>query len=92
MRWTDRIPEEYQESVLGQGEWDLTQEPDPNNLATLKHYRSLMPLAQDARKPMFLLKPADGAMGAHNQAVASCYEDFEKLARRIGQLCGLTIA
>ena len=34
---------------------------DPNGLAQLKHYRSLMPLAQEARKPMFLLNLSNGA-------------------------------
>ena len=43
-----------------------------NCLAQLKHYRSLMPLAQEARKPMFLLTPADGALGGHFQAAQAC--------------------
>jgi hypothetical protein len=42
-----------------------------------------MPLAQDARKPMFSLRAADGAIGAHAQAVQICHRDFETLARRI---------
>lgn len=91
MRWANRIPEEYVESVVGDEKWSLVQESDSNNLATLKHYRSLMPLGQDARKPMFLLKPADGALGAHTQAVSRCYNDFQNLARRIAELCGLSL-
>ena len=31
---------------------------DPFNLALLKHYRSLMPMAMEAHKPMFFLKSA----------------------------------
>ena len=46
----------------------LTIDNDPNCIAKLKDYRSLMPLAQEARKPMFFLKPADGALGAHSKA------------------------
>ena len=42
-----------------------------------------MPMAMEARKPMFFLKPADGAIGAHVAAVGDCYRDFETLARRI---------
>ncbi|HVZ07612.1 hypothetical protein [Rhodopila sp.] len=42
-----------------------------------------MPLAQEARKPMFLLRPADGAFGGHQQAVARCYADFSALALAI---------
>lgn len=29
----------------------------------MKDYRSLMAMAQEASKPMFLLKPGDGALG-----------------------------
>jgi hypothetical protein len=54
-----------------------------NQLAMIKHFKSLMPMAQDARKPMFLLKPADGAIGGHATAVRDCYQQFEDLARRI---------
>jgi chromosome partitioning protein len=32
---------------------------------------------------MFRLKPADGAIGAHVQAVQDCYKDFQELARQI---------
>ena len=63
-------------------------EADPFCLSLLKHYRSLMPLAMDAHKPMFFLKPADGAVGAHVEAVKACYEDFLALGRRIGDLAG----
>jgi chromosome partitioning protein len=51
--------------------------------------RRLMPLAQDARKPMFFLKPADGAIGGHVAAVRDCYDDFEALAKRIRQSVGM---
>ncbi|MCG5541874.1 MULTISPECIES: hypothetical protein [unclassified Halorhodospira] len=44
-----------------------------------------MPMAQEARKPMFHLKPADGAIGAHVQAVTNCYRDFRGLAQAIEQ-------
>jgi chromosome partitioning protein len=50
-----------------------------------------MPLAQQARKPMFFLKPADGAIGGHAAAVQSCYSDFRKLAERIAERCGITL-
>jgi chromosome partitioning protein len=46
----------------------------------LKHYRSLMPMAMEANKPIFKLKPADGAIGAHMEGVRSAYEDFKTLA------------
>jgi len=39
----------------------------------------------EARKPMFLLKPADGAIGAHTKAVQDAYLDFRSLAQKIAQ-------
>jgi hypothetical protein len=40
-------------------------------------------MALEAHKPIFSLKPADGAMGAHQKAVQSVYQDFQKLAQKI---------
>jgi hypothetical protein len=64
---------------------------DPYRLALLKHYRSLMPLAQEARKPIFHLKPADGAIGAHIQAVHGAYRDFSALAQEIARRTGVAL-
>ena len=58
-------------------------------MATLKHFRSLMPLAQEARKPMFALRPADGAIGGHANAVQDCYRDVRALVREIAQRCNV---
>jgi hypothetical protein len=89
-KWIGRVPFAYAEYV--------TERPlspavdligDPDCLALLKHYRSLMPLAQEARKPMFLLKPADGAIGAHQSATLACREDFRMLAEKIRAKSGL---
>ena len=62
---------------------------DPYCLSLLKHYRSLMPMAMEVRKPIFFLKSADGAIGAHIEAVRKCYKDFEALAGRIAGCCGV---
>jgi hypothetical protein len=43
------------------------------------------------RKPMFLLRPADGAFGGHQQAVQDCYADFKKLTQKIMKRCGVSI-
>jgi len=89
-RWIARIPSTYATAVLGQDANGVTTiESDPNCIARLKDYRSLMPLAQEARKPMFFLKPADGALGAHTYAVSETYEDFKRVATRIGHDAGL---
>ena len=86
-RWADRIPENYVSHVLGGSDDSGNVDVNDNMLATIKHYKSLMPLAQDARKPMFLLKSADGAIGGHMSAVKGCYDDFESLARIIVSRC-----
>lgn len=89
-RWLNRIPKIYREAVLDEPTGAaLEVAADPYNLALLKHYRSLMPLAMDANKPMFFLRSADGAIGSHQEAVRSCYEDFEQLARRIAGHAGV---
>jgi chromosome partitioning protein len=87
-RWIDRMPATYRNAVLGQVPDQRTAEQDENRLATLKHYRSLMPLAQEARKPIFALKPADGAIGSMVEAVQNARQDFESLAMRIARVCG----
>lgn len=75
-----RMPAEYHRSVLGDVAAGLTTATDPWCLGTMRHYQSLILLARDAQKPMFHLKPADGAIGARMDAVAQCRDDFEKLS------------
>ena len=89
-RWMARIPAVYGKAVVREGtSEDVDLAGDPHCLAALKHYRSLMPLAQEARKPMFALRAADGAIGGHAAAVAGCRRDFAALARRIAEVCGI---
>lgn len=92
-KWMKRIPTTYRESVLGHRKTPegLETAHDSECLSTLKDYRSLMPMAQEARKPMFHLKPADGAIGAHVQAVQNCYRDFRSLAATIKQKAALDL-
>jgi hypothetical protein len=83
-RWIRRMPAQYREYILNApSEQPDEVAEDPNCLAQLKDYRSLMPLAQEARKPMFLLRPGDGAFGGHQRAVTSCYADFKALTLSI---------
>ncbi|HYU32090.1 MAG TPA: ParA family protein [Thermoanaerobaculia bacterium] len=89
--WIDRISAAYHHEILGAPENAILPDPDPHKLGTLKPYRSLMLLAQDVRKPMFLLKPADGAIGAFSEAVLDCYRDFKALATGIAAACGIAI-
>lgn len=91
-RWLAQIPWEFRRSVLGEA---LMEDPlpaiesDRYCLAMLKNYNSLMPLAQEARKPVFFLRTADGAIGAHANAVKSAYDDFRRLALNISARVGL---
>lgn len=92
-RWLDQIPAEFRRSVLD----DLLGadaaphiDSDPYCLAMLKNYNSLIPLAQEARKPIFFLKSADGALGAHASAVQGAYQDFRYLAASIADQIGLS--
>jgi chromosome partitioning protein len=83
-RWLRQVPGEYRRSVLQEpgGESSLAAD-DEHCLGLIKHYHSLAPLAQEARKPLFLLRSADGAIGAHQHAVHDAYGHFETLARRL---------
>lgn len=84
LKWANRIPRVFRESVLNVDlDNDLTVEEDANCLSLLKHYHSLIPMAMEARKPIFLLKPAEGAIGAHLGAVKSAYADFKLLTEKI---------
>ena len=92
-RWMARIPDVYRGFVLGElAQPDVTVDNDPHCLSTLKHYRSLMPLAQEARKPMFHLTPADGAIGGHAKAVHECSIDFSFLASEVATRAGVALA
>lgn len=89
-RWLNRMPLEYRQSVLGK---NVSKAPvvaeDPECLALLKHYHSLAPMAMEARKPLFLLRSADGAIGAHSYAVQDAYKDFQKLAKKVLERVGM---
>jgi chromosome partitioning protein len=92
-RWMDKIPPIYRSAVLNESVSGIVPSVlmDPFLLAQLKHYRSLMPLAMEANKPMFRLKPADGAIGAHVEAVSDCYKDFLKLATKLTAAAGIAL-
>ncbi len=79
-KWADRIPETYRSSVLNENISPKFQPVDGDCLARLKHYRSLAPMAQEVRKPIFQLTTADGAIGSHSYAVKDAWTDFAKLA------------
>jgi chromosome partitioning protein len=83
-RWINRVPRTFHRDILGETSpyaGDIDQ--DPARLAWLKDYRSLMPMAMEVNKPIFLLTTADGAIGGHQAGVQQAYEDFEALCQEI---------
>lgn len=92
-KWVQRIPHVYRESVLNEGAAadNVRQEEDPYCLATIKHYRSLIPMAQEHRKPIFKLTSADGAIGSHANAVQDAKQDFKQLAFKIAAQIQMSI-
>lgn len=92
--WLERMPAEYRSSL------SLPESPkvfssvkdDPECLALLRHYKSLIPMAQEARKPVFLLKSADGAIGSHAASVTQAYDDFKALAKKILAKINITVS
>ena len=89
-KWADRIPSTYRQSVLQKPATQGLLPDDDDCLAKLKHYRSLVPMAREVRKPIFKLTTADGAIGSHSYAAQDALSDFKALAiailTRIGQL------
>lgn len=84
------IPQTYRDAVLNQREdAKLTIREDPHCLGVLRETSGLLDMAREARKPVFLLKPADGAIGSLALAVQDAYRDFERLALRIAGRVGL---
>lgn len=89
-KWMERIPVEYDKAVLD-NQTNLSRDTDGQQIAQLKNFRSLMPMAQEARKPIFHLKPADGALGAHFTAANAAGKEFEVLARELMARIGLMV-
>jgi chromosome partitioning protein len=89
-RWMERIPVEYAKSVLGTP-LSSTEHHKNEQIAQLKNFRSLIPMAQEARKPIFHLKPADGALGAHFTAANAAGKEFSALSRELLSRMGLQL-
>jgi len=83
-KWAEAIPATFRKEVLGlEGEGSVSVEADSHCLASIRHFASLVPIAQQARKPMFDLKQSDGIGGGQIQAVARCRGEFEQLVHKI---------
>ncbi len=82
-KWVNQMPVVYHESVLQDSTNASKPSEDDACLATLQHYRSLIPMGQEARKPIFNLTPADGAIGGHAEAAKKAGEDIKRLGEKI---------
>lgn len=82
-KWADRMPETYRRSILNGQDMVLGGKSFSEELGSLRHYRSLVPMAQEVRKPIFKLSIADGAIGSHSYAVRDAAADFSALTIEI---------
>lgn len=88
LKWANRIPGFFKEFVLNDLNTEtISVDNDVNCIALLKHFRSLAPMSMEVHKPIFLLKPGDGAIGAHVYAVKASYEEFKTLTVKILEKC-----
>jgi chromosome partitioning protein len=86
----DAIAEAYARHVAGE-EPPPPDAEDPNCLGQIKNYQSLATMAYEAHKPMFLLRPADGAIGGHQRAAQDTYHVFRALAERVARRIDLQL-
>lgn len=81
---SEAIMTELRDKADRSASFGLAEPPGASvSLGVLRHQPSLMALAHEARKPMFHLTPADGAIGAYMNAVVQCREDFRRLAQAL---------
>jgi chromosome partitioning protein len=82
-----QIPEVYREAVLNQLKDGsiISMADDSHCLAVLQNYQLLMPMAIEAQKPLFHLKPADGVLGGSFVSVKRAYKEFQALASKISE-------
>jgi hypothetical protein len=92
-RWAQNIPAEYRRYVLDEapGQTAVSFEQDEHCLALILHYASLVPIAQQARKPIFDLKQADGIGGGQIQAVARCRDNFNHIGITLLERLGIDV-
>ncbi|TVQ83894.1 MAG: ParA family protein [Chromatiaceae bacterium] len=92
-RWAQAIPAEYRRSILDEapGQTAASFDKDEHCLALIPHYASLVPIAQQARKPIFDLKQADGIGGGQIQAVARCRDNFNQIGEKLLERLGIDV-
>lgn len=90
--WLQRIPGDFRRHVLDDdSDVGLWVDDDPYCIGNLTYYLGLMPLAHDAKKPVFDLKPGDGLIGDHMPVVFDRYREYRDVALRLGERCGMPV-
>lgn len=91
-RWRDRVRREYERSIIHEpGVQYQGGSESARPLATIRDQIVLSELAEDARKPMFRLTPADGVYDGQTREVTASYHDYENVARSVAESCGIQI-
>lgn len=84
--WKRQIPQAYANFVAD------SEAPGNSELGNIRNFHGLMPLAQRARKPVFHLTAADGALGSHYYRANEASSDFRLLARTLADRIGFHLA
>jgi chromosome partitioning protein len=91
--WIAEIPKAFHEHVMGESpEQARKAGEEDGRLALLKHFSSLVPIAQLHRKPLFDLRAAEGIGGGQLQSVAKARVEFADLSRKILARMGVATA
>lgn len=91
-RWRTQIMTTYHQTLLFESDYQpglLTD--DSHCLSLLNDHFLLQPIAKEASKPLFHLKPADGALGAYDQVVPKVYLEYQQLAQNIAKRVGINL-
>ena len=84
--WSNQIPAYIQQYLIEPliserlSPLDLVIGGVDYKIADFRNYHSLIPLAQEAKKPVFELTSNDGVIGAHYQYVKECLDEFVEIA------------
>ena len=78
--WAEQVPQNIQNFVVSPLEPNNIVNSSNYYLGDFKNFNSLIPLAQDALKPIFELTSNDGVRGAHHGYVSDCNDIFDELA------------
>ncbi|EGM68694.1 ParA family protein [Shewanella sp. HN-41] len=79
-RWGQQVPEYINKYVVIPLGTSGVLKLANYQLGEFKNYHSLIPMAQDAQKPIYELTSQDGVVGGHHEYVKNCNNEFRELA------------